>query len=191
MERAFLEKEFSTKPIDPRPNPVRDFLSSPGDVDLIHFAGHGCAEMAALADAKLLLQGRIDNVDGQQKYVEEYIHARTVEQFANLTGEDGSQPIVVLNACQVGRAGYRLSGIGGFAQAFLRRGAGVFVGTLWSVGDKPARTFVEAFYLRLKNGERISRAAIAARKTAMKAGDATWLAYTVYGNPHASLLSKS
>ena len=36
--------------------------------------------------------------------------------------------------------------MGGFAAAFVSRGAGVFIGTHWSVGDAPARTFIEAFY---------------------------------------------
>ena len=49
--------------------------------------------------------------------------------------------MVVLNACQVGRTGYQSTSIGGFAEAFLKGGAGAFVGTLWSVGDQPPSTF--------------------------------------------------
>ena len=41
--------------------------------------------------------------------------------------------IVLLNACQIGRTGYALTGVSRFAQAFLNGGAGAFVGTLWSV----------------------------------------------------------
>jgi len=79
--------------------------------------------------------------------------------------------------------GYKLTGIGGFARAFLRRGAGAFIGTLWSVGDSPAREFTEEFYLRLKSGNMIAEAAGKARTE----GDATWLVYVVYGHPHAKL----
>ncbi len=93
--------------------------------------------------------------------------------------------MVVLNACQAGRAGYRLSGTGGFARAFLTGKAGVFVGALWSVGDQPARSFTEQLYKQLLAGDRLAEAAIAARESARNAGEATWLAYVIYGHPHA------
>ena len=60
-----------------------------------------------------------------------------------------THPVVVLNACQVGRQDYQLTGIGGFADSFLKRGAGAFIGTLWSVVDETARTFTETFYQTL------------------------------------------
>lgn len=110
-----------------------------------------------------------------------------VVQFGNLRASGGNRPIVFLNACQVGRAGYQLTGIGGFSQAFLRRGAGVFVSSLWSVGDAPARTFAESFYAELKQGRTVAAATRAARTASREAGDATWLAYVVYGDPHARL----
>lgn len=95
--------------------------------------------------------------------------------------------MVFLNACQAGRAGYKLTGIGGFAQAFLKGGAGAFVGTLWSVGDEPAFSFGQAFYDALLGGKDISEATLLARDAARTAGDATWLAYAVYVHPHATL----
>jgi CHAT domain-containing protein len=91
----------------------------------------------------------------------------------------------VLNACQVARQGWHLTSAGGFADAFLRAGAGGFVGTLWAVGDAPARTFTETFYHALMAGKTFAESAIAARQAARDAGDATWLAYAVYGHPHA------
>jgi len=115
------------------------------------------------------------------------INASTVETFARLRGADGVQPLVFLNACQAGRLGYKLTGIGGFAQAFLRAGAGAFVGTLWSVGDEPAFTFGKAFYDALLTGKSISETTTLARDAARTAGDATWLAYAVYAHPHARL----
>jgi CHAT domain-containing protein len=95
--------------------------------------------------------------------------------------------MVVVNACQAGRAGYKLSGVGGFANAFLTGGAGAFVGTLWSVGDNPARVFTETLYKELLQGSNLSEAAIAARAAAQKEGGATWLAYVVYGHPHMKI----
>ena len=58
-----------------------------------------------------------------------------------MAGPDGNRAVIVLDACQVGRLGFKLTGIDGFAQAFLKRGAGAFVGTLWPVVDHLARTF--------------------------------------------------
>jgi CHAT domain-containing protein len=95
--------------------------------------------------------------------------------------------MIVLNACQVGRLGYQLSSIGGFAQAFVGGGAGAFVSNLWSVGDAPARNFVETLYSKLQSGLTMARATAVARETARMSGDATWLAYTVYAHPEARL----
>jgi hypothetical protein len=183
LEAQFLEDKFKAQAVDPRSTPVRKLLSQPGAFDLLHFACHGMAEGDNVANAQLLLQGRVEG----NNYIPDPLSATTAEQYANLTRPDNSRPIVVLNACQAGRAGYRLTGIGGFAKAFLRGGAGAFVGTLWSVGDSPARTFTETFYSEILAGAKVSEAAIRAREKAQQAGDATWLAYVVYGHPHATL----
>jgi CHAT domain-containing protein len=184
LEAAFLQSQFHATPVDPQPAPVRRLLAGPGAFDLLHFACHGEAETGNIANARLRLEGRVEN----RQYVPAFLSATTVEQHAALTGPNGSRPIVVLNACQAGRAGYQLTGIGGFARAFLLRGAGLFVGTLWSVGDSPARSFTESFYLTLKQGSTVADATIAARAAAQQAGDATWLAYAVYGHPHARIV---
>ncbi|HEV2842592.1 MAG TPA: CHAT domain-containing protein [Chthoniobacterales bacterium] len=181
-EYQFLEKEFTAKSVEPKSGVVRKLLSEPGSFDLLHFACHGVADQGNIANAQLLMEGRVEA--GQ--YILDYFSATTAEAHADLKSE-GAAPIVVLNACQAGRAGYKLTGIGGFARAFLRRGAGAFIGTLWSVGDSPARAFTEEFYLRLKSGRTIAEAAVEAREKARTDGDATWLAYVVYGHPHAKL----
>ena len=98
-------------------------------------------------------------------------------------GEPG--PLVFLNACRIGQAPSTRSEAGGFAETFLRGGAGAFVGCLWSVGDKPAREFVAAFYSALDAGHTIARATLAGRRAAREAGDISWLAYTVYAHPDA------
>lgn len=180
-ERLYLEQTFMATAIEPQPNPVREALTQPGAFDLVHFACHGEADSQAIAHARIVLQGRMEG-----EFVPSYLNASTVESFGRLRADDGVQPIVFLNACQAGRAGYQLTGIGGFAQAFLRAGAGAFVGTLWSVGDQPAFFFGRAFYEELRKGATIAEAAIAAREAARR-DDATWLAYVVYGHPHGRL----
>ena len=68
------------------------------------------------------------------------LSATTVSQHCRFQ-KVKKQPIVLLNACQIGRTGYALTGISGFAQAFLKGGVGAFIGSLWAVGDRPARVF--------------------------------------------------
>jgi hypothetical protein len=180
QEFQFLEQTFQAQAVEPQSNPVRELLYS-GEFDLLHFAGHGTADQGSIGNAKLLMQGRMEG----GKYISTTLTATTVEQFSRLkSGEDGNRPIVVLNACQIGREGSGLTSIGGFSQAFLTGGAGVFVGPLWSVYDRPARMFTETFYQGLTDGLTLSEATIQAREEARKDGDATWLAYAVYGHPH-------
>jgi hypothetical protein len=182
-ERTYLEKSFRATAIDPQPNPLRKALSAEGSFDLLHFACHGEAESDNISYARVVLEGRVEGPN----FVPAHLNASTVETFGRLKGADGVQPLVFLNACQAGRAGYKLTGIGGFAQAFLRAGAGAFVGTLWSVGDEPAFWFGERFYESLRAGESLADATVAAREAARAGGDSTWLAYVVYGHPHATL----
>lgn len=181
LEADFLVKNFEATPIDPQPAPVREAISHPGTFDLLHFACHGTAEQDNIVNAQIMLQGRIEGAN----YIPAYFSATTAEQYADL--ENGGRPIVMLNACQLGLSGYKLAGIGGFSQAFVKGGAGLFVGALWSVGDSPARAFSEEFYRSLLAGDDVAGASIKARACAGKAREATWLAYVVYGHPHAKL----
>lgn len=186
-ERKFLEQHFQATPIEPQPEAVRNLLSQPGSFDVLHFACHGAAEHGDIANARLMLQGRLET----NNYVPAYLSVTTIGAFSKLEAPDGTRPMIVLNACQSGKAGYKLTGLGGFAQAFLKNGAGAFVGTLWSVGDFPARTFTEKFYCEMSdNHNTLAEAAISAREAAREAGDATWLAYAVYGHPHAVAVRK-
>lgn len=180
-EIAFLEAELGSHWAGADSASLRALLREPGRVDLFHFSGHGEAEAQKPHAARVLLEGR---VEGRQ-YLPDYLRSEVVEQHARLCAERGNRPVVVLNACQIGRAGWHLTSIGGFAEAFLRAGAGVFVGTLWAVGDRPAKQFTEAFYAALKSGKCLADAATAARERAREAGEATWLAYAVYGHPQA------
>ena len=181
-EIPFLEQRLHARPLEAESNAILDLLEEPGTVDLFHFAGHGEAETDNAAQARILLLGRVEG----SNYIPLYLNSTNVQQHARLTGPEGNRPLVVLNACQVGRVGWQLTSIGGFAEAFLRAGAGAFVGSLWSVGDKPARTFTEALYASLLSGRTLAEAACEGREAA-RAGEATWLAYVVYGHPLATV----
>ena len=180
QEIPFLRNRFAATPVQCRQAAVRQLLTQGDSMDLLHFAGHGAAEPGNIINARIALEGRIEGAN----FIPDYLDATTVKMRANF-GSD--HPIIVLNACQIGRLGYQLTGIGGFAKAFLERGAGAFVGSLWSVGDYPARIFTEGWYNALDSGCNLAEATILAREAARRGHDATWLAYAVYGHPHAKL----
>jgi hypothetical protein len=177
-EGAWLQSMFSAHEIPADSASVQQQLATPGTIDLLHFAGHGMAQFGTGKLARILLAGTM--AGGQ--YVYDYLDDATVQFAGKLTAPDGNRPLVVLNACQVGSVCQQLSSLGGFAEAFLHAGAGAFVSCLWSVGDQPACEFTQELYTQLKKGTALAEAVIAARRKA-KNGDATWLAYSVYGNP--------
>ena len=183
-ERAFLEQYLDARSVTPHHAEVLALLRDPNGpegFDLLHFAGHGQAASDDIADAQLLLQGRMER--GQ--YRSEPLRVTVAAQNFRVTSQPG--PLVVLNACQAGRLGHQLASIGGFAQAFLGGGASAFISSLWSVGDAPAGVFVQVLYRRLLRGATMAEAVKRAREVARRCGDATWLAYTVYAHPGARL----
>jgi hypothetical protein len=98
------------------------------------------------------------------------------------------RPFVFLNACETGQGGYALTGMGGWAEAFVRRAnSSGFVGSIWEAHDESAYKFAVAFYRNLLDGKTVAEAARLARRSIKRAGDPTWLSYTVYANPLARL----
>jgi hypothetical protein len=96
-----------------------------------------------------------------------------------------AQPLVFLNACQIGRSAMSLTDIGGWAAQFLHAGAAAFIGAYWSVFDLPAYAFAQAVYDHLLAGAPIGKAVREARGAIKLSGDPTWLAYTVFADPLA------
>ena len=104
----------------------------------------------------------------------------------------GAGPLVFLNACRsAGEVGW-FSQMNGWAQAFVKAGAGAFVGSLWAVRSSSARAFAETFYRQfVDEAQPLGTASLEARKAiADDDGDPTWLAYTIYGNPAAKVATK-
>src|SRR5207248_3038105 len=98
-----------------------------------------------------------------------------------------AKPLVFFNACQIGRSAMSLTDIGGWARQFLHAGAGAFIGAFWSIYDQPAYDFAQALYSRLLRGIPIGRAVQEARIAIKPAGHPTWLAYTVFADPLATV----
>jgi hypothetical protein len=167
--------------LDPTFVAVREFLVGCNSIDVLHVACHGAASGEAAQIAGLYLSETLDDI----------IDNSGVRQALRLAAD--SNPIVFLNACQVGRPGAGINQIDGFAQAFLaprsNSGAAVVVAPLWSVGDLKARTFANIFYQQLLKGTTLVDAVREARAQAKGQSELTWLSYCVYGDPFARVVA--
>ena len=144
-----------------------------GVYDAWHFTGHGAARDENPDRSPILL------AEGEQF---------TPESLSGAAANVGiPHPLVFINACQVGRAGMALTGIGGWANRFVEAGAGAFIGAYWSVYDEAAYAFATEVYTRLLKGDAVGRAVRDARLAIRKSGDPTWLAYTVFADPLATV----
>ncbi len=104
-------------------------------------------------------------------------------------GLAAASPLVFFNACRTAGEIPGLMQMIGWAKQFMSAGAGAFLGSLWAVRSGSARTFADAFYRALvTEGNPLGTASLRARQAiAEDGGDPTWLAYTVYGNPSATI----
>lgn len=100
-----------------------------------------------------------------------------------------ASPLVFFNACRTAGEIPGLVQMMGWAKQFMGAGAGAFLGSLWAVRSSSARVFAEAFYQALIIERMpLGAASLQARRAiADDGGDPTWLAYTVYGNPAATI----
>ncbi|WP_136420095.1 CHAT domain-containing protein [Herbaspirillum sp. ST 5-3] len=151
-----------------------------GDFDVLHISCHAVSPHESIERSCLIIGE--EQLPGETKARLIDIDTMTVETEARLKKR---RPLVFLNACETGHIGAVLTAWGGWPNVFLRKGAGAFVGSSWAVRDKPAAAFSTAFYNALLDGKTLTEAASAARAAAKKFGDASWLAFKVYGHPHA------
>jgi hypothetical protein len=180
-ERELVRRLFAgAAAVEPSTRAVRRLLGTSSAFDLLHIACHGVAESSNIWEAALILQ----IPSSGDRNAGDRLAMATVMTSADLWS---TRPIVFLNACQVGVRGRLMTGTGGLADAFLRQGAGVVVGSLWSIADEEALTFATAFYEALTGGATLIQATAAARSAAAALHEPTWLSYTVYGHPYARL----
>jgi CHAT domain-containing protein len=152
-----------------------DLRSSPRG--LVHFMGHGEDEADRMQS--LLLEQ------------DQRLRASAVPGFEEIhQAFTAATPLVVLNACEVGRPTPALRGAGGLAQALIDRGAGGVVAALWSVAEDPAYAFAQIFYEQaLENPPKpFAEILREIRKRAYEGedlGEDTFAAYCFYGDPQA------
>jgi CHAT domain len=98
-------------------------------------------------------------------------------------------PLVFINACRTAGEIPGLIQMMGWARQFMGAGAGAFVGSLWAIRSSSGLSFADAFYRAfVVDGQPLGAASHQARQAiAEDEGDPTWLAYTIYGNPAATI----
>ncbi len=105
--------------------------------------------------------------------------------------------VVFLNSCGVGQSRRLARTVEGWGPTFLESGASALIGGLWSIGDRGAAEFAEAFYdllaKTLKQGNRAKIAELLrrCRRLFYETGDPTFLAYVFYGDPELSLVGSN
>jgi hypothetical protein len=150
-----------------------------GEHDGWHFTGHAHAGRAADAS-----QAAIELMERDELKAEDVIG-----EVENLLLP---RPFIFLNACQTAQGGLSLTGVGGWARRFIQpatsdQTASAFIGTYWAVDDGAAFEFAKALYQGILGGKQIGQAARDARLTIRQQDDPTWLAYTVYADPQATV----
>ena len=144
-----------------------------GEFGLLHFTCHNAFALGAPNACRIML--------GSQPFEPVFL-----EQHAGRFAT--AAPLVFMNACRTDGQAPLYTTIDGWALSFLRAGAGAFVGSLWEVVDSSASTYAQEFYRAALSGDTLGEAARKAREAIRtEPGDPTWLAYTLYGDPAATV----
>jgi hypothetical protein len=147
-------------------------------IGLIHIAGHGNEDPADPNGSAVFL------ADGKVLSVRDLSGPRQ-------TSIKRARSMVVLNACGLGKPGWSLMGLGGWASRCISGcHCGAFVGPMWAVDDRLAAEFSAAFYDALFRFDTIAEAALDARTRVrtLAPNDPSWLAYSVYAHPNGRML---
>jgi CHAT domain-containing protein len=155
---------------------VLEFLKN-GEAHIIHFSCHGKSSEDANVGEILLEDGPLSAFELESREIRFGLPAKC-------------HPLVFINACESGRTGLTLGGVGGLASAFVDISCGAVIGTLWSVDDKDAFDVVQMFYsylLEAKEPLSIADIMRKIRKEFDRQKRDTFLAYTFFGDPHATV----
>jgi serine/threonine protein kinase len=142
--------------------------------DLLHFAGHHVHQPKHATSSYVPI--------GDKHFDQALVHKLGKGRFR------ARSPLVFMNVCRSDGMTPSFTGLAGWARAFLMAGAGAFLGSLWDIRDGSSARFARELYQALRGGNDLGGAVQAARKAIQgEGGDPTWLAYTLYGNPAATL----
>jgi hypothetical protein len=147
-----------------------------GDFDLFHFAGH-------TTDDNPSSLGSLE-LGGDDAFTLDLMEAVP----------DGSlrrfRPVIFLNACGSADTGGGQTLFDRWASAFIKRGAGAFIGSLWNIRSETANRFGVEVYKSVQTGEAatLGQAVDLARQRSVRdPSDPTRLAYALYGKDDAQI----
>ncbi|MCB0079100.1 MAG: CHAT domain-containing protein [Anaerolineales bacterium] len=193
LRKVFKEQGFTDVGPEETSRPaIRRFLRE-ADYNLFHIAAHGTFLTADGTPAPALLAGNAVARSSWRFWKREQIEADLPVGPASFNHGQierklaSERPLFFFNACEVGRLGWGLTGLEGWAETLVTKGASAFIGPLWVANDACACQFSLAFYEAMLAGQTLAEATRAARRAAKRAGEPTWLAYSVYGHPNARL----
>jgi hypothetical protein len=144
---------------------VRTQVLNAANVQMLHFTGHAKFHESNANSSALLL-------DAQEQL--------TASELANGDFTAGA-PIIIINACSVGKIGMVASRAGGFAERCLSNGCAAVLAAHWEISDRSAAEFSSAFYQKLKLGRTFGEALQELRIE--KQDDPTYHAYMFFGDP--------
>jgi CHAT domain-containing protein len=152
---------------------------------LLHFACHGVDRMED-DDGERLLDVQALQLEGTNQVLD----SRSVRGLPAFRTFFRQRPLVMLNACEVGRPAPALNGIGGLASSFIDLGAAGVIAPLWSVDDEVAFKVAQAVYLALaaKPAPTFAEVMRSVRTRAYvgdEMGTDSYAAYCFYGDPLA------
>jgi len=154
--------------------PLRQLLDR-GDFGALHFACHNSFDPANGASIRF----------GEARFTPTLLTTAGITKTLSARA-----PLVFVNACRSGGLAVSYNGMDGFARKFLAAGASTFIGSLWAVVDDTAREFASTLYGELLGGAELGDAVLQARRQASsRPGDPSWLAYSVYGDPRATVVN--
>jgi CHAT domain-containing protein len=181
LREALVEIDAVRQLLDPRQppsdvisalTPLTDLIGS-GGFGLLHFACHNTYDPVGGSSIKL----------GNVQFTPTLLEVAVIQQALK-----HSAPTVFINACRSAGFAATYNQLDGWARKFLEAGAAAFIGSLWAVSDGAAREFAQELYSQLQAGSSLGEAVMRARNVAAsQPDDPTWLAYTVYGNPRATI----
>lgn len=152
--------------------PLLDLIGS-GDFGLLHFACHERVDPANGSSITL----------GNQQFTPTLLTTAAIGRVLAT-----SAPTVFMNVCRSAGHTATYNRLDGWASKFLEAGAAAFIGPLWAVSDGIAREFAQELYGQLQAGSTLGEAVMRARQVAARqTDDPTWLAYSVYGDPRATI----
>lgn len=156
--------------------PLQDLIAD-GNFGLLHFACHNAYNPGAGSFIAL------DNV----RFTPMLMTTAAINKVLAR-----SAPTIFINACRSAGLAATYNQLDGWATKFLEAGAAAFIGSLWAVSDGAAREFAQELYGQLQAGCPLGTAVMRARQAAAaQPDDPTWLAYTVYGNPRATITGRT